>query len=297
MKNLYVVDFGTGAVKLGIANNLKSRVAGVRSAAGITSPVNNLFTIQGTEAEITKIEQAALTLLSEFKTNGEWFAADFQFVVNVVKETQFEILREKNTTGDCFDSLALNFVGGAQVSLTDIAATINKQREADGKPPYQLGGFLNSKMLADYIDAASKEWNIKPEDMVIRSGKSSGSTIAHVSVGVLLMESADIKAKAKIHKILIDGWNNETLQRGGTEFFKLNAALSSSFGDNADEFINIAKLIRERILGADAKTEDWNSATVAQTHLRYDWENKMCDMLRLGVIRDYEHAKEIISKL
>jgi len=31
--------------------------------------------------------------------------------------------------------------------------------------------------------------------------------------------------------------------------------------------------------------------------LRYEWENKMCDMLRLGVVRDYEHAKELIGKL
>ena len=297
MKNLYVVDFGTGMVKIGITVNVEKRVAGIRTGAGIASQVKNLFVAHGDPKTIAKIEQSVLSLLAKFKTNGEWLEVDFDYVVNIVKGTQSAIMQDKSLSGDCFDLISSNFIGKTNVNLTEIAAAINKQRDEDGRPPYQLGAFLSSKSLADYIDAASKEWGVDQEEMLTRSGKASGSTVAHMSVGILLLESADMKSKVKIHKALIDGWNNEFFQRGGTEFFKLNAALSMSFGDDLNELANIAKLIRERILGEGAKTEDWNTASVPQTHLRYEWENKMCDMLRIGVIRDYEHAKEVIKKI
>lgn len=192
---------------------------------------------------------------------------------------------------------------GNRICLNDMFIAGNAVRLSEGKPALQMPSFLNSKTLNDYVEAAAHEWNIDKAQFIVKEGRGKNTrTYVHVSVAMLAAEFMSARFHAHVHRVFIEGKLLEFRERGGTEFKNLNAAidlyLPDRIGkDNKGVYINIAKLIRERILGADAKTEDWNSATVAQTHLRYDWENKMCDMLRLGVIRDYEHAKEIINKL
>lgn len=192
---------------------------------------------------------------------------------------------------------------GNRICLNDMFIAGNAVRLSEGKPALQMASFLNSKTLNEYIEAAAHEWNIDKAQFIAKEGRGKNTrTYVHVSVAMLAAEFMSARFHAHVHRVFIEGKLLEFRERGGTEFKNLNAAidlyLPDRIGkDNKGIYINIAKTIRERILGDGAKTEDWNSATVAQTHLRYDWENKMCDMLRLGVIRDYEHAKEIINKL
>lgn len=192
---------------------------------------------------------------------------------------------------------------GNRICLNDMFIAGNALRLADGKPALQMAAFLNSKTLAEYVEAAAQEWNLPKEHFITKEGRGKNTrTYVHVSVAMLAAESMSPRFHAHVHRVFIEGKLLEFRERGGTEFKNLNAAIDQYLPDrvgkdNKGVFINLAKLIRERILGHGATTEDWNKATVAQTHLRYDWESKLCDMLRLGVIRDYEHAKEIIGKL
>lgn len=192
---------------------------------------------------------------------------------------------------------------GSRICLNDLFNAGNSIRLADGKPALQMAAFLNSKSLDEYVDAAAKEWNVPKEHFINKEGRGKTTrTYVHVSVALLAAESMSPRFHAHVHRVFIEGKLLEFRERGGTEFKNLNAAidlyLPDRIGkDNKGVYINIAKLIRERILGDGAKTEDWNTASVPQTHLRYEWENKMCDMLRIGVIRDYEHAKEVIKRI
>lgn len=192
---------------------------------------------------------------------------------------------------------------GSLICLNDMFIAGNALRLSEGKPALQMNAFLNSKGLADYIEAAAHEWNLPESHFITKEGRGKNTrTYVHVSVALLAAESMSPRFHAHVHRVFIEGKLLEFRERGGTEFRNLNAAIDMYLPDRAGKdnkgvFINIAKLIRERILGNGAVTDDWNKATVAQTHLRYEWENKMCDMLRLGVVRDYEHAKQLISKL
>lgn len=192
---------------------------------------------------------------------------------------------------------------GNLICLNDMFIAGNALRLSEGKPALQMNAFLNSKGLADYIEAASHEWGLSTDKFITKEGRGKNTrTYVHVSIAMLAAESMSARFHAHVHRVFIEGKLLEFRERGGTEFKNLNAAielyLPDRLGkDNKGVFINVAKLIRERILGSEAKTEDWNVASVAQTHLRYEWENKLCDMLRLGVVRDYDHIKQLIHKL
>lgn len=192
---------------------------------------------------------------------------------------------------------------GSRICLNDMFNAGNAIRLSQGKPALQMNAFLGSKGLAEYIEAAAEEWNLPVEHFICKEGRGKNTkTFVHVSVALLAAESMSPRFHANVHRTFIEGKLLEFRERGGTEFKNLNAAIDQYLPDrqgkeNKGVFIQIAKLVRSRILGEGAKTEDWNSATVAQTNLRYEWENKMVDMLRLGVVRDYEHMKELVGKL
>lgn len=193
---------------------------------------------------------------------------------------------------------------GNRICLNDLFIAGNALRLADGKPALQMSAFLNSKSLNEYVDAAAVEWNLPKEHFITKEGKGKKNlrTYVHVSVALLAAETMSPRFHAHVHRVFIEGKILEFRERGGTEFKNLNAAIEEYLPDrqgkdNKGVFITIAKAIRERILGPNAKTEDWNFTGVTQTHLRYDWENKLCEMLRLGVVKDYDHLKELISKL
>lgn len=192
---------------------------------------------------------------------------------------------------------------GNRICLNDMFVAGNALRLSEGRPALQMNAFLGSKSLCDYITAAAIEWNLPESHFACKEGRGKNTkTFVHVSVALLAAESMSARFHAHVHRVFIEGKLLEFRERGGTEFKALNVAIDEWLPDrigkdNKGVFINIAKLIRARILGEDATSDDWNRASLAQTHLRYEWENKMCDMLRLGVVRDYEHMKHIISKL
>jgi hypothetical protein len=208
--------------------------------------------------------------------------------------------------------VTINFFGnvisahteGSRICLNDIFNAGNALRLSEGKAALQMASFLASKGLQEYVGAAAEEWNLPEDHFVRREGKGKNTrTYVHVSVALLAAESMSARFHAHVHKVFIEGKLLEFRERGGTEFKKLNASIDEYLPgreekeSNKGVYIQIAKLIRERILGKDAKTTDWNSASVDQTHLRYEWENKLCEMLRLGVIQDFQHLKALVGKL
>lgn len=206
-------------------------------------------------------------------------------------------------TVNFFNMEIMAFTDGGLVSLNDVFNAGNAYRLAHGKPALQLNSFLNSKGLDDYLEAASEEWNISKEDFIKTTGKGKNTKrMVHLSVALLAAEQLSPRFHAFIHKTFIEGKLLEFRDRGATEFSKLNASIDQYLSgrdgkSNKGVFIQVAKLIRNKILGDDSKTEDWNLASVDQTHYRYEIENKLCDMLRLGVINDFEHLKQLISKM
>jgi hypothetical protein len=46
-----------------------------------------------------------------------------------------------------------------------------------------------------------------------------------------------------------------------------------------------------------ASVEDWDKTSVAQAHSRYRIEKELSKALQRGLVRDWDHLKELIGKL
>lgn len=204
---------------------------------------------------------------------------------------------------DFFGNTVRAQTDGNRICLNDLFMAGNAYRLSNGKPALQMSSFLASKNLHDYREAAAEEWNIPADDFIKREGKGAKTrTYAHISIAMLAAESISPRFHAHVHRVFIEGKLLEFRERGGTEFMRLNAAIDQYLPgrtgkDNKGVFIQTAKQLRGRILGAESKAGDWDSASVDQTHTRYEWEHQLCGMLRLGLVKNYDHLKEIISKL
>jgi len=60
------------------------------------------------------------------------------------------------------------------------------------------------------------------------------------------------------------------------------------------QVIQVAKQLKAKILSPD---DTWNTASFPQLEKRAKLEKELCNYLRLGMIRNYEHLKEVISKI
>ena len=193
---------------------------------------------------------------------------------------------------------------GFKVCLNDVFTAGNALRLSQGKAALQMASFLRSKHVEEYVEAAAEEWNVPKEQFITKEGRGNNTrTFVHISVALLAAEAMSPRFHAHVHRVFIEGKLLEFRERGGTEFKTLNANIEAYLpgrehkSSNKGVFIQVAKRLREKILGPDATTESWNHADVDQTHKRYEWENKLSDMLRLGVVKDFNHLKELIDKL
>jgi len=193
------------------------------------------------------------------------------------------------------------------VDLISLCAAGNVWRLRNGMATYQIDKFLKSKYLKQYIAAASKEWDLPIESFLKKTGAfKSTKHYGHVSVAVLLAEQISAEFHAKVHKTFIDGKILEYRLLAGEEYKNINNAIAqylpSPSGDNTGRIINIAKMIREKcqlVNSPDKEIQTWNQAvadSVAQ-RMRYDLESKIVNFIQLGLIRDWEHLKEVIAKL
>lgn len=192
---------------------------------------------------------------------------------------------------------------GDLVNLNQLLNAGNAWRLANDMPVYQLGAFLASGLVRDYIKAAKKEWNLPEDSFVKKMGRgNTARTMGHISIAILLAEQISPEFHVKVHKVFIESKILQYRTRGATEFLSLNSAIDILLPDRAGKdnkqlFICTATMLRDKILGKGACTDDWNTATPEQTQMRYVFEERLCTFLKMGFVRDFEHLKEIIGKL
>jgi len=186
------------------------------------------------------------------------------------------------------------------INLNDLFNAGNSIRSKTGGSPLQLASFLRSKLVEDYVKAASEVWGIGQDRFIKKTGVGNKTrTMVHISVAVLAAEQLSPLFHAAVHKTFIEGKIMENREYGATEFKRLNCVLDTNLPDrvgkdNKGVFNQVAVKIRERVLGADI---GWDKATPEQTRTRFELEQKIVGFLELGLVRDYPHLKEIITKL
>jgi hypothetical protein len=192
---------------------------------------------------------------------------------------------------------------GRMVSVNDLIRAGNQWRSQRGMTLKTVQQVMTSQGLVEYADAAAEVWELPKDELIKVIGKGSKArTMAHVSVAIYVAEQMSPIFHAGVIKTFIEGKLLEFRELGGTEFKNLNAAIDLHLPgregkDNKGVYIQAAKLLRTKLLGADAEAGGWDAATVAQIHSRYEAEKTIIRFLEMGMVKDFEHLKEIIVKV
>ena len=187
----------------------------------------------------------------------------------------------------------------SRLSLTDLVKAGNLYRMMNGQSFKPLAQLLESAGFKEFLKVAEK--NLGKTDLISVEGRGNEKrTMAHYIIGVYVAEQYSTEFHFKVIQTFIEGKLLEFRDLGGTEFKTLNASIDLYLPgredkDNKGVYIQCAMRLRTKILGDS--TRNWNEASVEQTHTRYDFERRLCDYLRMGMVRDYDHLKEIIEKL
>jgi hypothetical protein len=165
----------------------------------------------------------------------------------------------------------------------------------------QLTG--NSTAFEEFISAAAEGYDLPREALVQVVGRGPQTrTMAHVAIAIFVAEQMSPEFRVSVIKTFLEGKLLEFREMGGTEFKNLNAAIDLYLPgrdgkDNKGVYIQIAMRLRARLLGPEAGSEAWATANVGQTHARYSAEAYLVRALGDGLVRDYEHLKELVAKI
>jgi len=191
---------------------------------------------------------------------------------------------------------------GNLVSLTDLVRAGNQWRATKGFSLKTLQSIVESVGFNEFLKVAQSKNTDK--EILFTTGKGNQKrTMAHVIIAIYVAEQMSPEFHYEVINKFIEGKLLEFRELGGTEFKNLNAAidlyLSGREGKSSNQglYINIAKIIREKLMGAGSEAGCWDSATVAQIHSRYDLEHRLIDYLKRGFIRDWEHLKQIAAEI
>lgn len=178
-----------------------------------------------------------------------------------------------------------------------------------------LWAYFNSlRVMKGLKSLSQKDWLRKDKTLELISylqGKNPDTPMITTKIGKgggtwvnyeLLIEAAaflDADFKLELYKTFIDAEILQWREDGGDEFINLNIAIDAYLPerdgkDNTGIFIQVAKQLKAKILSPD---DTWNTASFPQLEKRAKLEKELCNYLRLGMIRNYEHLKEVISKI
>ena len=212
------------------------------------------------------------------------------------------------------DQLLVLAFSGAEVTLSHAtaygdlsrvleAANLYRTQDGDGKQ-IQLASLLSSEgfstqcaLLAEDVD-----FSLDPRGAYYKVGKGRNTrTEAHVMLLLYVAQVVSPRFHYEFNKrvVLSDicRWRDDS----GNEFIALNAALALNaetvLGKPAHQghYTQMAKSIRAKLLPEDHL--GWNYATSEQLRKRTEVEQTLVKLLQLGVVRDWEHLKELIAKV
>ena len=190
-------------------------------------------------------------------------------------------------------------------SLTDLFNVGNKMRALESKSAANMTHFVKANATQEFIRVICEEQGCLPDEVIKQTGRGKSSrTEANLHLLIFAAEYLSTRFHYQVIDTFIAGRLLQLRDDGGNEFKLLNTAIDRYLPDregkdNKGCYINIAKIIRKR---CDlVKPEDdptWNQAA-ADKHAqskRYDLQHKLVSLLELGVVRDWEHLKDLADR-
>ena len=202
-------------------------------------------------------------------------------------------------------------------SLTEVWKIGNAYRAQRGLPELDLSNWLRSPETLEYVKVVEDDLNFKSVASTDLSSKGTtlaktiesplittkrgkgGGTWAHLYILLDAAARLDPQFKHKMYKTFVEGKLLQWRDDGGDEFINLNIAIDAYLPerdgmDNVNVFIYVAKQLKAKIL---SPYDTWNTASLPQLEKRARLEKDLCNYLRLGMIRNYDHLKEVIAKI
>ena len=202
-------------------------------------------------------------------------------------------------------------------SLTEVWKIGNAYRTKRGLPELDLSNWLRSPETLEYVKVVEDDLNFKSVLSTDLSSKGTtlaktiesplittkrgkgGGTWAHLYILLDAAARLDPQFKHKMYKTFVEGKLLQWRDDGGDEFINLNIAIDAYLPerdgmDNVNVFIYVAKQLKAKIL---SPYDTWNTASLPQLEKRARLEKDLCNYLRLGMIRNYDHLKEVIAKI
>jgi len=179
--------------------------------------------------------------------------------------------------------------------LNILFAMGNMYRVEEGLQPLSLNGWIKRQDVQDYIKYLK---NNGVEEPIKRTRGKGATTLAHLKVLLDAAIALSPKLKDEVYETFI---NNKMLfyrDNSGDNYLNMIDALTlyaeGILGKQAHKghYITIANIIKKR-LGVN----DWNTATAEQLRERDRIEQTIVSMLKTGVVRDWEHLKELVDKI
>ena len=189
------------------------------------------------------------------------------------------------------------FHNTAMGDLTQLWKVGTIMRVNNGMAVPQLNNFLQSQSTKDFIDVCERKTG-KPCIEVTGRGKN-GRTWASIHMMIYAAEYLS----TEFHFEVIDAFiNNKILEWrdvSGDEFKALNIAIDNYLPNREEKsnkgiYINVARMLLKKV---NPDLSSWNDASADELRDRATIENKLVTTLQLGLIKDWEHMKEIIEKI
>ena len=171
--------------------------------------------------------------------------------------------------------------------------------------------ILNTRIPRIIKNGALTESLAKTSPLFVTKRGKGGGTWAHLYILLDAATFLDPDFKFQVYKTFVEGKLLQHRDESGDRYKPFNMAIDQLPGrvgkDNKWLYINAANLLAERI-GLPAVSEmpvddkgkpmnRWNAATAHQLSDRADAEKMLTGMVQFGVVRDWEHLKELIGKV
>ena len=201
----------------------------------------------------------------------------------------------------CFPEGALHIGHKTKMgSLTDLFNIGNKMRALEGKSPANMTLFVQSKATQDFIAECMEAQNLPYDAVICKAGRGKASrTEASLHLMIYAAQYLSVKFHYQVIDTFIKGKLLDWRDDSGDQFIALNAAIDAYLPgrhgkDNKGVFIQTAVLLKAK-LKPDGGS--WNTASHQQLEARAKTERSLVQLLQLGVVRDWEHLKELIDKI
>lgn len=185
-------------------------------------------------------------------------------------------------------------------NLADVFAIGNKHRVLAGKKSANLTLFCSSNATQEFIDSVAKRLNVDKSTLLYTTGRGKNSrVVANIFIIIYAAEYLSSDFHVEVIDTFINSkilsWRDDSGDhfKGLNEEIKENAVTVLGKPAHQGHFITLAKIVNARV----GDKVDWNTATPEQLKERDRIETALTTVIKLGLVKDWEHLKQIAAEV